>query len=311
MVTKRGRTWISRGVIIAVLVLTALVGGGVWYHAAEIERVVLRPLPGADPSERFGPATNPGEVGVSYTEIILGGPAGDYPTWLIGGFSDRWVVFVHGLDGDRREALRVLPSLVSAGYPVLVVSHRNDGEGPADGKGNHTLGVTEWRDLDLAVSFAMENGASDVVLYGFGAGASVISAYLAQDTFGVIAGVVLDSPLVDATDAASEVSARRRVPELLARWARAMVTFRFGVDLAASSLLGHIDHLTVPVLLIHGEADNRHPVAATRALADALPDAVLHIVDGAGHGEAWNVDRFEYESTVREFVRDLPSAPEP
>ena len=311
MVTKRGRTWISRGAVVAVFLLVALVGGGVWYHAGEIERSVLRKTMDHDAPERFGSATTPGDVGVAYTEIILGGPAGDYPTWLIEGVSGRWVVFVHGLDGDRREALRVLPSVVGEGYPALVVSYRNDGDGPADGSGRHALGSTEWRDLDVAVSFAMANGARDVVLYGFGAGASVIGAYLANDTPGVVAGVVFDGPLVDATDAALAVSAHRRVPALLARWARAMVTFRFGVDLASSSLLRRIEHLTVPVLLIHGEADDRHPVASTRLLADALPDAVLHIVDGAGHGEAWNLGQVGYESAVRAFVRDLPSDSEP
>jgi uncharacterized protein len=248
---------------------------------------------------------------VDYTEIILGGPAGDYPTWLIGGISDRWVVFVHGLDGDRREALRVLPALVSAGHPVLVMSYRNDGEGPAEGSGRHTLGATEWRDLDLAVSFAVANGARDVVLYGFGAGASVIGHYLSHDTLGAVSGVVFDAPLVDATDVAVAVSNRRRVPSLMARWARAMVTFRFGADLAASNLLGRTEDLTMPVLLIQGEADDRHPVASTLALAGALPDVTLFVVDGAGHGEAWNVARFDYESTVRSFVRDLASVAEP
>lgn len=305
MVTKRGRTWLSRGAVIAVLVLTALIGGAVWFHAGEIERSVLRRPAGEGSPERFGPAATPGDVGVAYTEIILGGPAGDYPTWLVQGTSDRWIVFVHGLDGDRREALRVLPSLAGAGHPGLVVSLRNDGDGPADGSGRHMLGATEWRDLDLAVSFAVASGARDVVLYGFGAGASVIGAYLEHAGTDVVAGVILDSPLVDATDAARAVSTRRRVPDLFARWSRAMVTFRFGVDLASSSLLGRTDHLAVPVMLFHGDADDRHPVAATRALAEALTDARLHVVEGAGYGEAWNADRFGYESRVRAFVRDL------
>jgi pimeloyl-ACP methyl ester carboxylesterase len=41
--------------------------------------------------------------------------------------------------------------------------------------------------------------------------------------------------------------------------------------------------ITVPVLIIHGEADQIIPVVEAEAMRDALPDAQLVVLSGAGH----------------------------
>jgi pimeloyl-ACP methyl ester carboxylesterase len=42
--------------------------------------------------------------------------------------------------------------------------------------------------------------------------------------------------------------------------------------------------ITVPVVLGHGSASRPHHVRGTRQLAEQLPNAELHVIDGAGHG---------------------------
>ena len=64
-------------------------------------------------------------------------------------------------------------------------------------------------------------------------------------------------------------------PEGRARQAMAIGASPSRVDALAS--------LTVPTLVVHGDADRLVPLAAGRATADAIPGARLEIVEGMGH----------------------------
>ncbi len=44
-----------------------------------------------------------------------------------------------------------------------------------------------------------------------------------------------------------------------------------------------VGHITSPTLVIHGAEDRYVPVANAAALAEAIPDAKLRVLDGAGH----------------------------
>lgn len=53
--------------------------------------------------------------------------------------------------------------------------------------------------------------------------------------------------------------------------------------LATADLRGVLDTVDVPVLLVHGSGDPICPVGASRFMAERIPGAVLHELDGAGH----------------------------
>ncbi|MCL1692132.1 MAG: hypothetical protein M3096_00465, partial [Actinomycetia bacterium] len=58
--------------------------------------------------------------GLGFEEVRAPGELGPLPAWLIDGRRSTWVIIVHGRGTDRRtQALRMIPSLVEAGYPVL------------------------------------------------------------------------------------------------------------------------------------------------------------------------------------------------
>jgi uncharacterized protein len=312
MVTKRARLWLARGAVIGVVVVATVLAASTWYYSVQLEREFLRWGPDRDIDRAlFGP--DPSAVGLGFTEVLIGGPIGDYPAWMIGGIGNApgaaaiWVVLIHGIDPDPREALRVLQAIAGSGHPALVVTYRNDGEGPDDGSGRHLLGRAEWPDIRSAVQFAVSEGAEAVVLYGFGAGASVAASFLEQARMEErVAGMVFDAPLLDASALVDRFGERDKVPGFIVSWARATVTFRIGFDWAQADHITSADRFGVPVLVFHGEDDDVYPVEASRRFAEASGHLVtLVTVPGAGHGESWNVDHPGYVRELRAFLAGL------
>lgn len=62
-----------------------------------------------------------------------------------------------------------------------------------------------------------------------------------------------------------------------------------------------------PVLLIHGTADRKVPVALSQEFANKRPDLVrgFLVVEGAGHLESWNVASSVNEARLAEFIRSV------
>jgi pimeloyl-ACP methyl ester carboxylesterase len=61
---------------------------------------------------------------------------------------------------------------------------------------------------------------------------------------------------------------------------------------------GPLSSITAPTLVIHGAADPMFPLEHGEALAEAIPDASLLTLEGAGHG----VDRSDWEIIVRAIL---------
>ena len=53
--------------------------------------------------------------------------------------------------------------------------------------------------------------------------------------------------------------------------------------MARSDLSGLLPHIAVPTLLLWGRSDVRSPLSVAHQFAEAIPDAQLVVIDGAGH----------------------------
>jgi uncharacterized protein len=85
--------------------------------------------------------------------------------------------------------------------------------------------------------------------------------------------------------------------------AKAIAGFRYHLDWDGLDYTGRAARLTTPVLLFHGTADPRIPVATSQAFARARPDLVTFVpVEAAGHVKSWNLDRAGYERAARAFL---------
>lgn len=250
--------------------------------------------------------------GIAFENVTFTGELGQYPAWYIAGTRDTWFVFVHGNGMRRGDSLRILPAVVSAGYPVLVPAYRNDPDVPNDPGGRLTYGKNEWRDLEAAVQYALDHGAESVVIEGVSMGGAVTVAFLLESPLAArVSGVILDAPLLHFEAAVEYQASDQQVPVVglplpgtlvdAAEWFAAR---RFNVDWAYTDYLSRLDRLTTPILLIHGADDENVPVETSRQFAKQRPDLVrdFWVAPGAGHVESWNVAAAEYERRVVAFM---------
>ena len=232
---------------------------------------------------------------------------GECAAWFIPGNSKTWVIFAHGRGAHPNEALRIMPTLVDAGLPILVINYRNDDGAPASEDGWHWLGATEWRDLEAAVQYALDNGADDVVLYGYSMGGGMCLNLLYESELADrVRCVVMDSPLLDFGGTLDFVGHVRGYPRLMVHFGKAVAAVRFGIDWQRMNYVNRASDLRAPVLILHGEADDLVPAPISRLLQHARPDIVRYIgFPEAAHARSWNLDNARYESAVRDFLQEI------
>jgi pimeloyl-ACP methyl ester carboxylesterase len=248
---------------------------------------------------------DPSDRGLEFSEVTPRSDVGDLPSWYVPGDGETWTIVVHGINNDREESLRILPTLAQKG-PVLVIRYRND-IGVPTSDNRLRLGDTEWRDVEAAMEWARGEGAEQFVLYGFSYGGAVtLQALDRAPGRDDIVGVVLDSPVVGWQDTLDAQAALRGYPTLFARVVGLVTEIRLGIDLADFDWVARSDELDVPILILHGRDDTFVPPGASEELAALRPDIVtLESFDGAQHVRPWNVEPERYEALVDEFLSSV------
>jgi len=262
----------------------------------------------------------PADLGVAYREVDIPTPLGPAPAWLVPrGTADRgrWAIHVHGRAVRRPETLRAVPIFRAAGYNSLVVSYRNDGEAPRSDDHRYALGDREWQDVDAAIAYAVDHGATEVVLVGWSmGGATVLQALTRSEHSDVISGVVLESPVVDWIAALDFQVRLRRLPVFVRsfvvllfqkRWGRYFTGLAEPLDIDRLDFVSRAKELDRPVLVLHSDDDGFVPSTASRALAIARPDIVTYEqFTVARHTKLWNYDRGRWEGAIRDWLARLP-----
>ncbi len=267
---------------------------------------------GVDPGEtgRLDVDAYPGDPltahGLGFQDKVAVGDLGPQPVWFIDGRRSTWVVIAHGRGTDRlTQSLRIIPRLVEEGFPVLVVTYRDDVGAPESPSGLRTWGLSEWRDLDAAMLFAEREGARDYILYGHDLGAEVVSMLLHEsERVGAVRGVILDSPILDFEAFVDHNTGW--IPGPIGALGKQFARLRFGVEWAELDQLARADQFDVPILVIHGVDDQISPISVIEEFAGSRPnDVELLKISGAGHGDSWNVAVIRYEEAVVEFVQRI------
>jgi pimeloyl-ACP methyl ester carboxylesterase len=252
-----------------------------------------------DPQEAFG---------VPVQKVSFSSPLSKFPAYFINGAHNTWVIFVHGKrDYPPRGPIRsypIIPLTAELGLPALIITYRNDIGVTTSSDGFHWYGLTEWKDLEGAVKYAMGNGAEDIILIGYSMGGAIVMNFMYQSRLSKkVRGIILDAPMLDLNAAVEHGVKQLHLPNFFASLSKFIARLRFNIDWKKLNYLNHADKLTVPVLLFHGDDDTTIPYETSEALAKKRPDIVKYFcVHGATHIRSWNMNPSKYEDAVRDFL---------
>lgn len=259
-------------------------------------------------------------LGLPTRHVSLRAELGRLPAWVVPahdrGVGDQWAVLVHGRGARREETLRAMGPLRRAGWTCLVPNYRND-EGVLSGPdGRYNLGLSEWRDVEASVRYAVRNGARRVMVVGWSMGGAITLQFLDRSPMArLVKGVVLDGPVIDWGDVLAHHGRLNHVPAPVLGLSRAMMGRTWGkrlvgvhdvLDVARTDWVTRAEELRHRILLIHSADDEFVPVGPSRALAHRRPDLVdYEEFTVARHCKEWNVDPERWERVVTEFAREL------
>ncbi|WP_169582504.1 MULTISPECIES: alpha/beta fold hydrolase [Microbacterium] len=256
----------------------------------------------------------PDQLQLPYSPELIGSTVGPCPAWLFpAGDGDVWVIQVHGRGTTRAECLRAVPLFHSLGITSLIVSYRNDGEAPRSRAGTYTLGATEWRDVDAAVGFARRRGARRILLMGWSMGGAIaLQVSLNSAHRGAIAGLVLESPVIDWRIVLEYQARAMRVPTTVSGLAIEALQHEWAAPITRSGSAIPFDRLDVvsraaelrhPILILHSDDDGFVPSDASHDLVVARPDLVqLEVFEVARHTKLWNYDQDRWTARIRAWL---------
>ena len=217
------------------------------------------------------------------------------------------MLFFHGYRSTAaRDGSGGFQLCLRRGFSVLMADQR--GHGDSEG-GTITFGIRERYDcLDWANAAVEKFGPeTKILLLGVSMGAATVlmasDLPLPPQVKGIIADCGYDSP----EDILRETMRRWHYPQFPTWQLTRLGAKLFGhLDVRECSALESMKHAHVPVLLIHGEADNVVPCEMAAALRDACAShAELLTVPGAGHGMSCYTDPAAYEKALDDFCKEV------
>ena len=196
----------------------------------------------------------------------------------------------------------ILGKYMDKSYNILLVDQRAHGE--SEGK-YITFGINESRDCACWAKYIeeRENGAYPVFVEGMSMGATTVMMCVGRGLPECVKGIIADCGFTSPKEIICHVVKHYHVPGKLifpfvAFWFRVLA----GVKINEYSTIEAMKNCTLPVMFIHGEADNFVPCEMSRRNFEACAsEKRIFTAPGAGHGMAYVTDSKGCLSAMEEY----------
>ncbi len=214
------------------------------------------------------------------------------------------VLMFHGYRGTpSRDFCGGSDIVLSMGLGLVLIEERAHCS-----SGGHTVtfGIRERFDVQTWCRWASERFHAPLLLCGISMGATTVLLAAALDLPESVRGIIADCPFTSPESIIRRVGAKRHFPvSALMPLARLGARLFGGFSLKESAdACEAVRGAKVPILLIHGEADEFVPCDMSREIAAANPERVeLHTFPGAWHGASYLVNTDRYTRLIENFCR--------
>ena len=163
------------------------------------------------------------------------------------------------------------------------------------------------------MQYALDNGATDVILTGASTGGAISLALLENSPLADrVRALFFDSPALDMGSVVSNRGADMGYPGIVIGVGKWLAQVRFDLDWDAMDYTSAIDDITMPALVLHSKEDDTIPYQAVAPVYDQMagnPQIEARIVEDAEHVGVWNSYRDDYTIWLTDFLAQVGSAP--
>ena len=216
-------------------------------------------------------------------------------------------ILFHGYHGSGvRDFSGVGRDLIDKGYNVIMVDERNHWRSEG-----HTItyGIRERFDVLTWINKANKMFGDDKPIYIFGIsmGAATVLMASGLELPENVRCILADCPYNDALDEMAFVgSSLMKIPAFISKPLALLSARIFGrFDVQETTVAAEVKKTKVPILIMHGEADNLVPCYMSTQIKEANPDMIeLHTFPDALHGMSYLFHKEEYRSIIDRFMQD-------
>ena len=212
------------------------------------------------------------------------------------------IVVLHGNGSSKETYFGFARWLTEQGFNAVVYDQRAHGH---SGGKYCTFGYYEKKDVSRVISKVLKKYSQlPIGIHGTSMGGAVALQALAIEkrlTFGIVESTfnTLENVIEEYGRDMFKFRSRWLIRRILSR-AAVIANFK-PFDIKPVESCRHIEQ---PMLLIHGDADEKIPIAFNRDNFQALKtsDKTFYTVKGAGHEDVWAIGGAEYEKKLLDFL---------
>lgn len=303
--------WI--GIVLLILILAVLIGAFVVYRMAfaRNDKIIGTPLDFPD-TEFYTPYAKEMTknikifLDIPYEDVYITSNDGLklHGKFYEGQKDKPVIIFFHGYRANAtRDGSGIHTLGTEKGLNILVITQRAHKE--SEGK-TITFGIKESLDCLSWIDYAKERFGQDkkVILWGISMGAATVLTAVGRDLPDNVLGIGADCGYSSAKDILRTVIKSMKLPvgisyQLVKLGAR----IYGGFNIEETSPMEAVKNAKVPILFIHGVADDFVPCHMTHTNYEAcVSDKSLVLVEGAGHGMSYYVDMKKVNEGVYAFL---------
>jgi fermentation-respiration switch protein FrsA (DUF1100 family) len=214
-------------------------------------------------------------------------------------------ILFHGYKGNsERDMSGGVERCFALGRNALIVDHRAAGQSEGH---TITFGILERRDCLRWVDRVIERFGKDtkIILTGISMGAATVMMAAGEELPPNVVCVLGDCGYSSPREIIRKVIRDMKLPMILYPFIRLGAILYGRFDPEETSPVEAVKHCRVPLILIHGEADDFVPCEMSRAVYEACASQKkLVTIPGAGHGLAFPVDKEGYLRALADFQQE-------